>query len=233
MPYRALASCNHASVSERLPFFIADPEAASPFDAPAASAREFGVWAAEQKDSWPRALELHYDAYMSLLDNEIQRIWACLIIFAHLLRLIDWQQYHMYLTPNFDALTVPSYIGSQSASAIVNILSAWELRQAARRELLKHSPKIDAESLYEDADRAFRALDNIMKRKREQNAPGGPSLLEASLFSYLFLLLELPREKWADRRLVDLLMKYPGLVALEKTMRKDFMILEPPSIYGR
>jgi metaxin len=138
----------------------------------------------------------------------------------------------MYLTPNFDAFTVPSYIGSQSSSAIVNILSAWELRRAAKRELLKHSPKIDEESLYEDADRAFRALDNIMKRRQEHNAPGRPSLLEASLFSYLFLLLELPQEKWADRRLVDLLMKYPGLVSLEKTMKKDFK-LEPPSIYSR
>jgi metaxin len=132
----------------------------------------------------------------------------------------------MYLTPNFDALTVPSYIKSQSASVIVNILSSWELRQAARNELLKHSPRIDEESLYEDADRAFRALDSVMKRKQEQNVPGRPSLLEASLFSYLFLLLELPREKWADGRLVDLLMKYPGLVALEKMMKKDFMISE-------
>ena len=139
----------------------------------------------------------------------------------------------MYLTPNFDILTVPSYIGSQSSSAIVSILSAWELKQAARSELLKHSPKIDEESLYEDADRALCALDNIMKRRQEQNAPGRPSLLEASLFSYLFLLLELPQEKWADRRLVDLLMKYPALVVLEKTMKKEFMILDPPSIYSR
>jgi metaxin len=139
----------------------------------------------------------------------------------------------MYLTPNFDILTVPSYIGSQSSSAIVNLLSAWELKQAARSELLKQSPKIDEESLYEDADRALCALDNIMKRRQEQNAPGRPSLLEASLFSYLFLLLELPQEKWADRRLVDLLMKYPGLVALEKSMKKEFMILDPPSIYSR
>jgi metaxin len=139
----------------------------------------------------------------------------------------------MYLTPNFEALTVPSYIGSQSSSAVVNILSAWELRQAARHELEKHSPKIDPESLYEDADRAFCALDNLMTRKRQQNTPGRPSLLEASLFSYLFLLLELPQDKWADGRLVELLRKYPGLVALGRTMKKDFMILEPPAIYGR
>jgi hypothetical protein len=80
VPYRALASCNHASVSERLPFFLADPDVASPFgSAAAASAGEFRVWAADQADSWPRALEVHYDAYMSLLDNEIQRIWVGLV----------------------------------------------------------------------------------------------------------------------------------------------------------
>jgi hypothetical protein len=79
VPYRALASCNHASVGERLPFFVADPDAASPFGEQMVSVREFGAWAAEQKDSWPRALELHYDAYMSLLDNEIQRIWVYFI----------------------------------------------------------------------------------------------------------------------------------------------------------
>jgi metaxin len=139
----------------------------------------------------------------------------------------------MYLTPNFDVLTVPSYIGSQSSSTIVNMLSAWELKRAARRELSKHSPKIDEESLYADADRAFSALDNIMKRKREHNTPGRPSLLEASLFSYLFLLLELPQENWANRRLVDLLMKHPGLVSLEKRMKEDFKILEPPLIYSK
>jgi metaxin len=77
--FRTLASCNHASVSERLPFFVADPDVASPFSGSTASTSDFGIWAAEQKDSWPRELEMQYDAYMSLLDNEIQRIWVCLI----------------------------------------------------------------------------------------------------------------------------------------------------------
>jgi hypothetical protein len=67
-------------VGERLPFFLADPDVPSPFKSSVASAREFGLWASEQKDSWPQALELHYDAYMSLLDNEIQRIWVGLIL---------------------------------------------------------------------------------------------------------------------------------------------------------
>jgi hypothetical protein len=66
-------------VSERLPFFLADPDIPSPFKSSAASVKDFSLWASEQEDSWPKALDIHYDAYMSLLDNEIQRIWVSLI----------------------------------------------------------------------------------------------------------------------------------------------------------
>lgn len=139
--------------------------------------------------------------------------------------------YHMYLTPNFETITVPSYIGAQSSSPFIRFISQWELRREAKRELLKVGPKIDVEGLYASAKLSFNALDNIIGRRRRLVATGKPSLLEATLFSYLFLLLELPSDKWSDHRLVDLVRANPTLVAWEAEMKLEFGNLNPPRIY--
>src|ERR1700760_4089542 len=120
----------------------------------------------------------------------------------------------MYLTPNFETITVPSYIGAQSSSPFIRFISQWELRREAKRELLKVGPKIDVEGLYAAAELSFNALDNIIGRRRRIAATGKPSLLEATLFSYLFLLLELPADRWADHRLVDFIPANPTFVGL-------------------
>ena len=116
----------------------------------------------------------------------------------------------MYLTTNFDRFTVPSYIGTQSSSSFIRVINAWELRKAAGTELSKHTPLVDVDGLYLEADEAFAALDSLMTRKEKHDAVGKPSLLEATLFAYLFLLLETPYSFWADTRLVDIVRKYPA-----------------------
>jgi metaxin len=142
----------------------------------------------------------------------------------------------MYLTPNFDKFTVPSYIGTQSSSAFIRIINAWELRSAARAELKKHSPVVDADGLYQDADQAFAALENVLKRKnRMADAENrAPSLLEATAFAYLFLLLETLYTAWADTRLVDVVRKYPELEKVEVALNAShFGALKPPQLYLR
>ncbi|KAF2666957.1 hypothetical protein BT63DRAFT_457915 [Microthyrium microscopicum] len=215
LQFHTVSSSNHASTNERLPFLVVNPSCSSPFKSNIVSAHELAKWAVDQKDSWPVELELHYEPYMSLLNNEIRRAW----------------QYHMYLSPNFEAFTAPSYIHSQTNSSVVRITSSWELQKAAREDLMKSSPRIDVEGLYASADRAFFALDNLLKRKRRMVADvSAPSLLEATLFSYLFLLLELPLDRWLDNRLPEIARKYPELVELENTLKKQYG-LQPPAIY--
>jgi len=93
----------------------------------------------------------------------------------------------MYLTDNFQEFVVPSYIGSQTRSVAVQLLSAYELRNAARTDLLKLSPKIDVKNIYSNAESALDALNTIMARKMKLQGGGygdrEPSLLEAPLFS--------------------------------------------------
>jgi hypothetical protein len=137
----------------------------------------------------------------------------------------------MYLTANFYTYTVPSYISVHSTSPFIRWFNAWELRREARRELLKYTPKIDVEGLYAAAELALMSFASIIDRRKHAAGKGKPSLLEATLFSYLFLLLELPHGRWADARLVELVHKHQTLVTWEADMKPVFGHLEPPGIY--
>jgi metaxin len=139
----------------------------------------------------------------------------------------------MYLTPNFEKFTVPSYIDTQSSSSFIRIINAWELRSAASAELEKHTPLVDVDGLYLEADEAYAALDNLMSRMQSSKSGEKPSLLEATLFAYLFLLLETPYSSWADSRLVDIVRKYPNLRKREASLNAShFGTLRPPKLYG-
>jgi metaxin len=123
------------------------------------------------------------------------------------------------------------YVGGQSTSWIVRTVSSWELKREARRELEKTTPKIDAESIYASAEVAFRALNSVMRRKIKLAGVGRPSVLEAALFAYLFLLLELPQAKWANSRLVDVVKGCKTLVAWQQDVRYLFGDMKRPGIY--
>jgi hypothetical protein len=77
--FHSVPSSNHASSSERLPFLINAPGTVSAFNSSGdvVSSTSLAHWAAEQSDSWPKELDLQYDAYMSLLNNEIRLAWVC------------------------------------------------------------------------------------------------------------------------------------------------------------
>jgi hypothetical protein len=137
----------------------------------------------------------------------------------------------MYLTANFNTFTAPSYIGPQTTSLVVRFVMGWELKRHARLELEKYRPKIDVDGLYESAELAFGALDNLIGRKRKQSSSGKPSLLEATLYAYLYLLLELPMSRWSDSRLVELVRANSTLVTWEAEMKEGFGNLDIPAIY--
>jgi metaxin len=139
----------------------------------------------------------------------------------------------MYLTRNFDLYTLPMYIGSQSSSTFVQLLSGWELKTAARDELLKVTPKIDEHALYLEAEEAFSAIENLIMRKEKLASGGKPTMLEASLFAYLFLIIELP-DASPDRRLADIAIKHSRLHAWAVDYNRDhFGNLQRPSLYSQ
>ena len=144
----------------------------------------------------------------------------------------DWlhQQYHMYLTPNFDTITKRCYIDSQSRSSVVRLFSSHTLQQAARDDLLKAKPIIDERAIYLEAEQAFIALDTYVSEGiKAGRAPTG--LLDAAIFSYVYLLLELHQGVWADRRLVDVLSRFSGLKEHMDLIRKNHFRARPPAIW--
>jgi metaxin len=111
----------------------------------------------------------------------------------------------MYLTPNFELFTVPCYINTQSSSPIVRAVSTHELRKAAEIELLKFSPKIDRQNLYDEARHAFWALNWYCNNKFYVLNDRKPTLLDAAIFAYTCLLWDIDYGCWADNGLVTIL----------------------------
>jgi metaxin len=136
----------------------------------------------------------------------------------------------MYLTPNFELLTVPAYITAQSTSNLIRTVTARELRNSAETALLQYKPIISEHTIYLEAEEAFRALATYLKEQMEaKKAP--TTLLDAAVFSYVYLLLELQGGVWADRRLADIVRKFPALKTHRDTIRKNHYRARPPGLW--
>jgi metaxin len=94
------------------------------------------------------------------------------------------------LTSNFDTIAVPLYILPATSSSVVRIALARDLRQAAETELLKSGLVIDAETLYQEADEAFEALNTLLNDKDWFFGTKQPGLMDAAVFAYSHLLLD-------------------------------------------
>lgn len=78
---------------------------------------------------------------------------------------------------------------------------------AAEQELLKFSPVIFADALYNQAADAFAALETLLGKDDWFFGASGPGLFDASVFAYTHLLLDEKLGKgWLDTRLRDALM---------------------------
>lgn len=137
----------------------------------------------------------------------------------------------MYLTPNFDLLTVPSYINSQSKSSLIRAGTSRELRSSAEKALLQYKPIISEHTIYLEAEEAFKALATYLKEQMDAGkAP--TTLLDATVFSYVYLLLELNEELWADRRLVDVVRKFKALRDHTERIKKSHFRARPPGLWN-
>lgn len=88
---------------------------------------------------------------------------------------------------------------------------SYTLRTAAAEELLKHSPVIDANDLYSEADKAFEALSTLLGNDDWFFGESHPTLFDASVFAYTQLLLD-ERMQWRDGKLPAALRRRANLV---------------------
>ncbi|KAL5119974.1 hypothetical protein ACEQ8H_002072 [Pleosporales sp. CAS-2024a] len=196
--FRTAAATNHASPSGALPFLVpASPEPCKHM--PPVPCAKLQRWAMQNSN---KAIEepgdARYDAYLSLLDHRIRRAWL----------------YCIYLSPNATSIAEPLYILPASANPLVRLTIARELRSAAEQELLKFSAVINADTLYNQAEEAFAALESLLGKDDWFFGAPRPGLFDASVFAYTHLLLDGGLGKgWLDTRLRDALMSRKRLTS--------------------
>ncbi|UPX15023.1 uncharacterized protein EKO05_0005491 [Ascochyta rabiei] len=206
--FRVASSSNHASPSGALPFLVpAQPDTLKPVQ-PVPSGR-LQRWTMNNSEAAiEESGDLRYEAYLSLLDHRIRRAWL----------------YSIYLSHNFTSIAEPLYILPTSSNPFVRLTIARELRLAAEKELLKHLAVISAETLYNQAEEAFTALESLLGDDEWFFGAERPSLFDASVFAYTHLLLDHGLGKgWLDTRLRDTLTSRQRLVAhRNKILEKYF-----------
>ncbi|KAF1921345.1 hypothetical protein BDU57DRAFT_438513 [Ampelomyces quisqualis] len=188
--FRIAVANNHASPSGSLPFVI--PASPEPYKnmQPVPSGK-LQKWAMKNSNKpIEESGDVRYEAYLSLLDHRIRRAWL----------------YCIYLSRNSTSIAEPLYILPTSGNPFVRLTVARELRQAAEKELLKFSAAINAESLYNQAEEAFVALETLLGKEDWFFSASRPGLFDASVFAYTHLLLDDRLGKgWLDTRLRDAL----------------------------
>ncbi|KAF1944029.1 hypothetical protein EJ02DRAFT_452871 [Clathrospora elynae] len=197
IPFRVAAANNHASPSGALPFIL--PASSEPYTqsqpVPSAKLQRWAMNNSEKAIEEPG--DVRYEAYLSLLDHRIRRAWL----------------YSVYLSPNSNTIAEPLYILPTSRNSLVRLTIARELRIAAQTELLKFSTYINDETLYNQAEEAFAALETLLGRDDWFFGASRPGLFDASVFAYTHLLLDERLAKgWADTRLRDTLMSRKRLI---------------------
>ncbi|KAG4411542.1 hypothetical protein IFR04_015320 [Cadophora malorum] len=196
--HRLISSNNHASPTGALPFLLpavrsSDSSQESLLPVPS---NKFVKYATEHGGIVEESPSMRYSAYQSLLDHRIRNAWL----------------FTLYLEPlNFDAVAYPLYIASTSSNPVVRTSISYQLRNAAEAELLKHTPIIDTDDLYSEADKAFEALSILLGEDSWFFGNDKPALFDASVFAYTQLLLD-DNLGWKEKKLCRALRVRDNLV---------------------
>ncbi|KAH6722177.1 hypothetical protein BKA61DRAFT_666921 [Leptodontidium sp. MPI-SDFR-AT-0119] len=196
--HRLVSSNNHASPTGALPFLlpaIHNSDSLQETLLPVPS-NKFVKYATEHGGIVEESASMRYSAYQSLLDHRIRNAWL----------------FTLYLEPlNFSAVAYPLYVASTSSNPIVRASISHQLRNAAEAELLKHTPVIDTDDLYSEADKAFEALSILLGEDSWFFGNGKPALFDASVFAYTQLLLD-DDLGWKEKKLCRALRVRDNLV---------------------
>lgn len=120
---------------------------------------------------------MRYEAYTSLFAHGLRNAWL----------------HTLYLSPhNFESVAYPLYIVPSTTSSILRTALSHTLRSAALHEIRKQAVTriIDVESLYAESDKAFSALADLLGEDEWFFGENHPSLFDASVFAYTYLLLD-------------------------------------------
>lgn len=227
-----VASNNHASPSGALPFLLpssSSPVANSESVTPIPSSR-LQRWAQELRIpskksaisrggvrneagnkgsnlSMRHSPDMRNEAYMSVLDHRIRNAYL----------------HSLYLSPpNFEAVATPLYLDPCSSNGLVKFSLAQQLRAAAESELLKQSPVIDVDAIYQESRKAFEALSELLGDNRCFFAQDVPGLFDASVFAYTHILLA--EFGWKDLRLRKQLVQFQNLVDHQQRLISDYFL---------
>ncbi|KAH8881613.1 hypothetical protein GQ53DRAFT_496258 [Thozetella sp. PMI_491] len=186
--FKVVPSTNHASPTGSLPFLIA-PRASYLQPAEAfASSKLYDYAARHGPNKVPEINHLRQDAYQSLLDGPVRKLYL----------------YTLYIEPASTELLRQLYITPTSSAFPIQVALLRQLRRAAEAEILKSTPgaaTIDAGQLYAEARDALAALETLLQSSRSQwfwDAEA-PTLFDASVFAYMGLLMPGGRHSlWPD-----------------------------------
>ncbi|KIW99472.1 uncharacterized protein Z518_11211 [Rhinocladiella mackenziei CBS 650.93] len=204
IPLRTRASNNHASPTGSLPFLLPAPQDSLRPAAPIPAnriARWVVLQGGKEEDTHPRQ-----ETYTALIDHTIRSAWL----------------YYLYLDEdNFRSVAWPMYVASASTSYAVRMSLAYQLRNAAREELLKTSAIIDGQELYRKAADAFQSLSTLLAENKFFFGQTTPGLFDASLFAYTQIVLDENLE-WKTPTLKEALQMHENLVQHRARLMRGF-----------
>ncbi|KAL4786358.1 hypothetical protein BJX76DRAFT_321645 [Aspergillus varians] len=192
--FELVPSNNHASPTGVLPFLLPVLPIGTGTPIPSAKLQKWAIEEVHCEEE--QQLNVRFEVYSSLLDNRIRNAWL----------------YHLYLNyDNFEAVARRLYVDPSTTNSAVRSVLAAQLQQAARNELLKSSPYIDASALEAEAAEAFEALSTLLGDRTHFFDRPNPGLFDANVFAYTHLILD-QTMGWKYNRLEQLLTRHKNLV---------------------
>ncbi|ERF77143.1 hypothetical protein EPUS_09316 [Endocarpon pusillum Z07020] len=195
--FKTISSNNHASPTGVLPFLTPKSSSPSASSSQPISSNKILKWVSSRSDIVPeRVSGMRYEAYRSLIDHRIRSAWL----------------FTLYLDErNSEVVAKQLYIYPISSNALVQLSLYYQLKQAARDELLKTASYIREDEVYLEAENAFAAISTLLGDDVYFFGNDRPTLFDANIFAYTHLLLD-ESLNWQETRLADSLKKRENLV---------------------
>ncbi|KAM5468458.1 hypothetical protein MferCBS49748_003505 [Microsporum ferrugineum] len=112
---------------------------------------------------------------------------------------------------NFESIAGKAYVNPSTTNPAVRMALAYQLREAARSQLQRASPYIDADDLLAEAKSAFCALSVVLGSDDFFFGRAKPGLFDASVFAYTHLILD-QTLGWQRNPLATYLSRHENLV---------------------
>lgn len=123
------------------------------------------------------------------------------------------QLYQLYLSPPNKPLLHSLYIAPCSSNVFVQMTIAYQLRHAAKTELVKSSASrvLVEDDIMRDVEEAFEALSTLLWEDEWFFGQEKPGLFDASMFAYAHLILDNGMQ-WRENRLAEALRRHQNLL---------------------